>query len=125
MDFFVAALEKSQSMPYPGPRRKQLLSLDAKALMASFGGIAESALPDGKEVLPKTALPSLLFAGEADPYCAAVKASAALMPQATFFSLPGLDHNQAFMRQDMVLPHVISFLGPLTPNGPIDGAAGR
>jgi len=32
------------------------------------------------------------------------------MPNATFFSLPGLGHADTFFRSDLVLPHVIRFL---------------
>lgn len=114
MEFFVAALEKSQPVPFTAARKTQLLSLDVQALLTSFEGLAGSSLPAPEEVLPKVTLRCLLFAGEADPYFESVRNCAALMPNATLFSLPGLDHNQAFMRQDLVLPQVRRFLTTAT-----------
>ena len=32
------------------------------------------------------------------------------MPNATFVTLPGLDHYQGWLRSDLVLPHVNKFL---------------
>ena len=55
----------------------------------------------------------LLFAGDADPIYEAVKASAAKMANATFFALTGLQHYEAFVRSDLVLPHVMRFLTKL------------
>ena len=36
------------------------------------------------------------------------------MPSTTFVSLPGLDHMPAFVRSDVVLPHVTEFLAKVT-----------
>ena len=54
------------------------------------------------------------FAGEADPVYPANKEFVARMPNATFFSLPGLNHPEAFFRSDLVLPRVRQFLRTLT-----------
>jgi len=55
-------------------------------------------------------MPVLVFAGEADPAHPRSKECVTRMPNATFFSLPGLGHADTFFRSDLVLPHVIRFL---------------
>jgi hypothetical protein len=55
-------------------------------------------------------MPCLVYAGEADPVYQANKEFVARMPNATFFSLPGLNHPEALFRSDLVLPHVRQFL---------------
>ncbi len=55
-------------------------------------------------------LPCLLYAGEDDPVCAENNKCAAVMPNVTFFSLPGLGHADTFFRSDLVLPRVTEFL---------------
>ena len=95
--------------PMP-PKVKELQQAnDPLALLAvwdswdpSGGGFAD--VPAGIGV------PCLLYAGEADPRCAGVKAASERIPDGTFFSPPGLNHGQAFMRSDIVLPKVQEFL---------------
>jgi hypothetical protein len=60
--------------------------------------------------LSKMIMPCLLYAGDADPVFDAVKAAAASMPNASFFSLPGYGHLQAMMESHAVLPRVMEFL---------------
>jgi pimeloyl-ACP methyl ester carboxylesterase len=55
-------------------------------------------------------MPCLVFAGEADPVYPANKEFVARMPNATFFSLPGLGHADTFFHSDLVLPPVRQFL---------------
>jgi pimeloyl-ACP methyl ester carboxylesterase len=68
------------------------------------------ASPSFAEIFPRMTMPCLVFAGEADPVHAANKELVARMPNATFFSLPGLNHAEVFFRSDLVLPHVTEFL---------------
>lgn len=68
------------------------------------------ASPGFAEILPKMNIPCLVFAGEADPVYPANKEFVARMPNATFFSVPGLNHPEAFFRSDLVLPHITQFL---------------
>ncbi|MFH1999383.1 MAG: hypothetical protein ABIK28_06865, partial [Planctomycetota bacterium] len=60
-------------------------------------------------VLPTMRMPCLLYAGEMDEY-QPIKECARQIANATFFTLPGLDHGGAIMRSDEVLPHVKRFL---------------
>jgi pimeloyl-ACP methyl ester carboxylesterase len=62
------------------------------------------------EILPSMRMPCLLYAGEDDLVWAENKECAAIMPNVTFFSLPGLSHVEALSRSDLVLPHVKQFL---------------
>jgi pimeloyl-ACP methyl ester carboxylesterase len=67
------------------------------------------------EYLPTLTIPCLLYAGKEDTYPhSRAKACAEIMQNARFLSLPGLNHETAFHRSDMVLPHVIKFLNKQT-----------
>jgi pimeloyl-ACP methyl ester carboxylesterase len=84
---------------------------DAHALIACRTKALQS--PGYAEILPTMTMPSLLFAGEDDPIYAENKGCTGAMPNATFFSLPGLGHADAFFRSDLVLPRVTQFLACL------------
>jgi pimeloyl-ACP methyl ester carboxylesterase len=71
--------------------------------------------PDISGILPTTTMPCLLYAGEADPLCPLVERCASELPDARFFSLPGLNHIQAAVRSDLVLPYVVEFLAKQEP----------
>jgi pimeloyl-ACP methyl ester carboxylesterase len=66
-----------------------------------------------EDVLPTIAMPCLLFAGEADPRYPGAKKAVNYMPNASFVSLPGLDHYQV-VGSDLVLPHVKKFLAAVS-----------
>lgn len=55
-------------------------------------------------------MPVLLFTGEADKRNMLTKEFAGGLPNARFLLLAGLNHDQAFLRMDIVLPHVQEFL---------------
>ena len=58
----------------------------------------------------------LLYVGESDgvfPHTE-VKEAASRLPNATFVSLPGLDHIQSIARSDLMLPHVKKFLAQVS-----------
>jgi hypothetical protein len=59
-------------------------------------------------------MPCLLYAGEADPVYPGLKACLHQIPHVTFFSLPGLNHPEAFMQSHAVLPHVTQFLATVS-----------
>ena len=93
--------------------RARLVNNDVEALIARKTKDLQS--PGFAEILSMMTMPCLLFAGEADPVCAVNRKCAAIMPNVTFFSLPGLGHADTFFRSDLVLPHVMQFLA--TVNG--------
>ena len=66
------------------------------------------------EYLPTLTVPCLLYAGEDDTYPqSTAKASAEIMQNASFVSLPGLNHMGAFRSKEKILPHVLKFLEDL------------
>ena len=74
--------------------------------------------PSLEEVLPTMRMPCCLYVGEQDPVYPAVQACRHQIPQVTFISLPGLTHAEAFIRSDLVLPHVRQFLAQIERQGP-------
>ncbi len=66
--------------------------------------------PNLEDVLPTMTRPCLLYVGEADATYARIKQCAAQIPNVTFVSFPGLNHSEAIIRSDLVLPEVIKFL---------------
>lgn len=66
--------------------------------------------PDISEIVPTMTMSCLLYAGQADPLCPLVERCATELPNASFFSLPGLNHIQGAVRSDLVLPEVVRFL---------------
>jgi len=90
----------------PAQMRAATMANDPAALRARLDRPREDLLPgllgfDG---------PCLLYAGDADPAHDGVKRLASEMPNATFVSLPGLDHWTALARTDDVLPPIETFL---------------
>jgi hypothetical protein len=61
-------------------------------------------------------IPCCLYAGEADPIYPEVDVGSRHIPQVTFFSLPGLNHCDAYARSELVLPRVTGFLKALSPS---------
>jgi pimeloyl-ACP methyl ester carboxylesterase len=64
-----------------------------------------------EDVLELMTMPCCLYAGEADPMFSQVKSASERIPNARFFSLPGLSHLQAFAESARVLPPIMEFLG--------------
>ena len=63
------------------------------------------------EYLPTLATPHLFYAGDQDTFTHSnVERYVESMQNAKFISLPGLNHETAFYRSDLVLPHVLRFL---------------
>lgn len=88
------------------PQRMLLLEHDLQALQAS---VAEER-PDISAELMQLEAPCLLFAGDADPRYPLVARCAAELPAASFVGLPGLNHVQAIVQSERVLPHLQAFL---------------
>jgi pimeloyl-ACP methyl ester carboxylesterase len=89
------------------------LSPEARERMLAYDYEALLMLAQDREsletVLPTMSMPCLLYAGEMDEY-QPIKECATHIANATFFTLPGLDHVGAIKRSDKVLPHVKRFL---------------
>jgi pimeloyl-ACP methyl ester carboxylesterase len=109
MEIFVTELEKTMG-PFPPVRRSRMLAADARALAAAAKGMRFAVWPKAEDELPRIAVPCLLFAGEADTFFTRTRDTASRIPNAAFFSLPGLNHVETAFRSDIILPYVREFL---------------
>ena len=104
----VEAIPGIWGVPLPPSLRARLLTNDVQALIAVR--TQRKVSPGFAAILPRMTMPCLVFAGEADPAYPVNKEFVARMPNATFFSVPGLGHADTLFRSDLVLPHVTQFL---------------
>ena len=112
---FVADYERDRG-PLPAVVRAQWLANDAEALASAIE--ASAAEPGLGADLAGIRLPTLVYCGDHDePHDAARRAAEAL-PNATFLSLEGFDHAQAFRRGDIIVPRVRAFLGRVMAAAP-------
>ncbi|OGO14504.1 MAG: hypothetical protein A2Y53_01205 [Chloroflexi bacterium RBG_16_47_49] len=88
----------------PPALRERMLAYDYKTLF-----VVTQDHESLEAVLATMKMPCLLYAGEMDEY-QRIEECAKQIANATFFTLPGLDHGGAIMRSDEVLPHVKRFL---------------
>ena len=104
-------LEESERLMgrVPSRRRSVLEASDPQALVAAY--YQQLAEPGCAHILPGVENPCLLYAGEGDPRYVGAQAGAALLPRGEFLSLPGLDHNTAHGRGDLIVPKVRDLLG--------------
>jgi pimeloyl-ACP methyl ester carboxylesterase len=111
LDAYVAAMTKLLGSDMSSEVKDRMLSTDIEALIAMRVG---GGLFDGfEDILSSVSTPCLLFAGEEDGNCTDARRASELIPNATFVSLPGLNHREALMRNDLVLPHITRFLAEL------------
>ncbi|HEY4684619.1 MAG TPA: alpha/beta hydrolase [Dehalococcoidia bacterium] len=103
--FIRAAFEASG--PLPAEMRARLLQSDVEALRAC---VLATTYVRSEDALRRMTMPCLVFAGEDDTAFAGLHELAALIPNASFVSYPGLGHVQVYWRSDLVLPHVTAFL---------------
>jgi len=88
--------------------RERLLANDTAALIACLQGLRLNT-KGFSDVVRTIAVPTLMYAGSADPIHNPARQTASEMPSAQFVSLPGLIHPAALCG-DLVLPHVEPFL---------------
>jgi pimeloyl-ACP methyl ester carboxylesterase len=107
MEGFIERIWGSASAISPAFRTR-LLANDVEAMIANrIKTMERSGFAD---VLPTMDMPCLLYAGENDGRYPGILASIPHIRNATFVSLPGLNHAESFYRRDFVLPHVRKFL---------------
>ena len=99
------------SAPLSPQSRRRLLEQDISPLFASCA----TDRPDLSAVLPTMTLPCLVYVGEADERHAGAKKCVAHMPNGVFVSVPGLGHIEAYVRSDLLLPHITEFLTRVNP----------
>jgi pimeloyl-ACP methyl ester carboxylesterase len=88
--------------------QSRLMRNDMQALIA--WRLQRMQSPGFEEMLPNMRVPTLLYAGSADPTHAQIEACAKRIPGATFVSLAGLGYIEAMCRAELVLPPVQRFL---------------
>jgi pimeloyl-ACP methyl ester carboxylesterase len=90
------------------PLRERLLANDTAAMIACR---RQRLITEGfSDVVGTIAVPTLVYAGSADPIHNPARQTASEIAGAQFVSLPGLSHVAGNMRSDLVLPHVGPFL---------------
>ena len=108
VDAIIAFLEKERGSKLEDWEREKWLNADPKSLIGYCSNYENIGMA---EYLPTLTTPCLLYAGADDTYPhSRAEACAEIMQNATFVSLPGLDHGGAFRARDQVLPHVLKFL---------------
>ncbi len=113
-DSYIAYLEARDGKPLPEDKKAAVRASDLEALIAVQKAFID--WPNADDLIPKMKLPCLLFSGEADEDFPVIKKTAAAMPDARFFSLPGLAHAPCYQASNLVLPHVKKFLAEVTKN---------
>jgi pimeloyl-ACP methyl ester carboxylesterase len=108
MGALMALYEKRSGQPLPPHLRARYESNDPRALLACFDGTVSWC--GVGEVLKSSMTPCLLYAGDLDPMHGSARAASQELPNATFVSLPGLDHTQTMFAAGLMLPHAESFL---------------
>jgi pimeloyl-ACP methyl ester carboxylesterase len=120
MPAFLGSVEAAMS-PFPPPMHARFLANDTDALAAAT--LVER--PSLEAHLGAIELPTLVYCGDRDAPYEGARHAAAAMPNATFASLAGLNHVDAFLASDVVLPHARAFLAGLAGRrAPATGRAG-
>jgi len=101
---YIAEIEKQ--IKITPERRAEILANDIEALIAC----QKAVFIDIDDYLSGMTMPFLLFAGDNDPVYPRMQEVTKILPDATFFSIPGVNHVQSITRSDVVLPHVKEFL---------------
>jgi pimeloyl-ACP methyl ester carboxylesterase len=112
---FVKAFEEAIGEPISGDFKKLVLANDLIALTA----LAQSPACM-EDALACMNMPSLLLAGTSDCLYPRIRKCVAALPNGRFEPLDGLNHVQAFLRADLVVPRIKEFLKAVD-----SGAAGR
>ena len=95
------------------PLRERVLANDTAALIACRQ--QRLMMTEGfSDVVGTIAVPTLVYAGSADPIHDQARQSASEIPGAQFVSIPGLNHPAALYRSDLALPQVEPFLAKAT-----------
>lgn len=96
-----------QHLDISAEHEARLMQLDEEALNAQRR-VSLSSLAD---VPPRMMMPCLVYIGEAEPEYADALNDSQRMPNARFVTFPGFDHFDTWAHSELVLPHVMAFLG--------------
>lgn len=105
-DALIARMEEISGQPVSDAWAKELREADLEAWLPMAGQPRENM----ESMLADMAMPCCIYVGDADERFANAKLASTRIPNARFFSLPGLDHLQALHASDKVLPRVMEFL---------------
>lgn len=108
-DAFLAALELLVGERFTPEVRALMLANDLRSLAAAAGDSASM-----EDILPIMTMPCLVYVGKDDIRYQPAKECIKQIPRATFVSLPGCNHIQAYMRSELMVPHVTKFLQTVT-----------
>ncbi len=116
VDAFIEGLVTEWGVKLSPAHQEHLRSLDLHVMVA-LGRQRISEQLDFRDLLPSMTIPCLIYAGDEDePVHSRSKQAAVTVPNATFVSLPGFDHEGAGARGDLILPHVEAFLAKVRTN---------
>ena len=104
----VSLQEKGLGRAASVEEKKRWLDNDYKALSALYQN--GSTWPDASDLLASITAPFLLNADESDTYYDGAREAVKHIQHASFVSIPGLMHTEAFVRSDLILPHAKRFL---------------
>jgi pimeloyl-ACP methyl ester carboxylesterase len=114
-DAVIAEAEKRLGKKMTPTYRAQAMAADTEALVALLSSErARSQTSSFEEVLPTMSMPCLIYVGEKDTGYSGARKCAESMPNATFVSLPNLDHRGAGAQSSIILPYIIKFLDKLS-----------
>lgn len=107
MGVWLAYREKMVGKLTEAQKARQLAN-DPRALLTMQKALSE--WPGAEDLLSELKIPVLIFVGDADPAYAGAREGAAKLPDATFVTIPGMNHDQALMHSELVIPHLKAFL---------------
>jgi pimeloyl-ACP methyl ester carboxylesterase len=116
-DAVIAEAEKRLGKKMNPTYKAQAMAADTEALVALARALllsSEDQTSSFEEVLPTMSMPCLIYVGEKDTSYSGARKCAESMPNATFVSLPNLDHGGAWAQSSIILPYIIKFLDKLS-----------
>jgi len=108
----IAEAEKQLGSKMTPGLRARLMASDPEAIVALMS--SQDFTRSLEDVLPTIRIPCLVYAGEADLSYSGAKECVKSMGNATFVSLPSLDHGEAIYQSNVVLPYITKFLAKIS-----------
>jgi pimeloyl-ACP methyl ester carboxylesterase len=109
-DAMLKAFESMLGQAWTPETEQRIRANDLDALIALKSSDDFRGIPGFEDVLASLKIPCLLYTGENDKGYSFTPEDVKMLPDAVFVIVPGLDHYQAFMRSDLVVPHIKKFL---------------
>ena len=112
MDAWIAELSAQDGAAWTAEMEASERQNDLDDLLAVSIAMRDS--PGMGDMLPNLTVPCLLYSGDEDAYRLGIKRAVENISDVTYFSIPG-DHGAALFRDDLVLPHITTFLEKVNP----------